>query len=144
MSYHVLDDILKRVSEERLVQLTNDADGDTIDEDVYAEARADADAEIDGYIGARYGLPLASTPALIKRLSITLTTYHLYRRRITDDDDFPGQVRKDYEDAIRALCRLSDGTVTLGTQPAPAQNPERVGQLESHTRVFSRSTLESF
>ena len=144
MSYHELDDLKPaRLSEAELVQLTNDtAGGTTIVTATYESARDDAEAEIDGYIGARYTLPLGSTPALIKRLSMIITIYHLYRRRFAEG--VPEGIRVDYKDAVRMLERLSDGTMTLGVQPAEAQNSERKAQTVSSAPVFSRSSLKDF
>lgn len=144
--YHAIADLYpSRLSEVQLIQLTNDeAGGDEIVEAVWSEKASEADAEIDGYLGARYALPLVTVPALVKRLSLTITIYLLYRRRYGADEDFPAMVRRDYEDAVKMLNRISDGTITLGVQPAAPVNSERAAKLESHDRIFSRTTLESY
>lgn len=144
MAYHVLADIYpSRLTEQELVQLTNDeVAGTTIVEATYEDCRADAEAEIDGYLGARYALPLTETPALVARLSITLTIYQLYRRRMAGG--VPEQIRDDYTDGVKLLRSLSDGTVTLGVQPAAGVNTERSAKLQSHTGRFSRDALKDF
>lgn len=144
MAYHTIDELQPaRLTEAELVQLTNDEVGaTTIDTDVYEGVRDDAEAEIDAYLGARYSLPLDSTPAVVKRLSITITVYYLYARRFAGG--VPEQIRKSYEDAVALLRRLSDGTATLGVQPAPTQNSERLAEVSGQTAVFTRTSLKSF
>lgn len=144
MAYHVLADLMPaRLTEAELVQLTNDdADASTVDEDVYAECRADAEAEIDGYLGARYSLPLASTPPLVKRLSITLTIFELFRRRFPEG--VPAGRQADADRAHKLLEQLSRGTVTLGEQPEAPVNSERKAQTSNEAATFTRDTLSGF
>lgn len=144
MAYHLYAEIVpSRLTEDEMVQLTNDTvGGEEVVTAVYEDMRADAEAEIDGYLGARYALPLSETPALVKRLSLTLTIHALYQRRFAEA--VPEGIRSSYTDAVRILNRLSDGTMTLGLQPAAAPNSERVAVVSTHDRVFSRSKLAGF
>lgn len=130
------------VEERHLVQLTQDAPGvDTVDTAVLAAVITAAEAEVDGYLGVRYALPLASVPAMVKALAARITVYRLHRRR-------PGTIgedlQKDYERACAQLDRIAAGTLALGPQPEPGENPERVIQSSYTTPVFGRTNLESF
>jgi phage gp36-like protein len=72
-------------------------------------ALADASAEIDGYLRARYTLPLASVPADLKRLACDIARYRLL-------DDAAGRdstARLAYEDAVKQLSAIRDGKSAL-------------------------------
>jgi phage gp36-like protein len=142
--YHELADLeASGVSEAQLVQLTNDDDdATTVDATRYEACRAEADAEVDGYIGARYALPLATNPIIIKRLSTDITVFRLFRRRF--QSGVPPQVQSDYERACKLLADIAKGTVTLGVQPAAAANSERTAQIVAGARTFSRDSLKDF
>lgn len=144
MAYHDLADLYpSRLTEAELIQLTNDeTGGESIVEAVYEERRGDAEAEIDSYLGVLYALPLAETPPLVKRLSITMTIHALYQRRFPDG--VPEGVRAAYTDAVALLRRLADGSATLGVQPRLAENSSRTAAVTSHTAVFSRRSLRGF
>ena len=105
-----------------------------------ARAMADADAEIDAYLAARYQLPLATVPTILARIACDIARYRLWAERASPE------VRQRYEDARRLLESLSKGQVTLGlpladAPPAPeAMAAARVGD----TPVFSRSGTGSY
>ena len=65
MTYASQQDLIDRFGETELKQLTDRDLDDAIDAVVVEQALADADKTIDAYIGRRYDLPLASTPALL-------------------------------------------------------------------------------
>ncbi|MBW7863059.1 MAG: DUF1320 domain-containing protein [Candidatus Hydrogenedentes bacterium] len=99
-----------------LVQLTDRANppSGTADQAVADKALADADAEIDVYVGAKYALPLPSAPDVLKRVSCDIARYRLYEDRATDE------VRRRYEDALGLLDRIARGAVSLGIAEPPA------------------------
>lgn len=133
-------DILERLPEETLIQLTEDAGAGTVDAAVVARAIEDADAEIDGYLGSRHQVPLSPVPALVRKISVELAVYHLFSRR----GGAPEEWRQRYEDNRRLLENVAKGLVTLGqSDPAgtPAPSP---AQVESQPRIFSRPGLEDF
>jgi len=137
MPYTTQAALIDRFGEEELLQLA-DRDGDgVIDTAVVDQAITDADAEIDGYLGAGgYTVPLDPAPTVIASLSADITRYRLH------DDLAPPAVRTRYEDARRMLEAIAAGRVSLGANDATgsAGSPE----FEAPGRVFSRSTLEDF
>lgn len=141
--YVDIADLVPALIEERIaIQLTNDeVDGDAVVESVITETIADAEAEVDGYLGTYYSLPLANVPRLVQQLAGRVTRYRLYSRR-------PGAVEewleKDYDAAIKMLDRIAKGTVTLGSQPEPAANEGRRVRTEGRTRVFGRDNLDGY
>lgn len=141
MTYAGLQDLVERFGERELAQLTDEAGGQAIDAATVARALADADAEIDGYLGARYALPLTQVPPLVLRLACDIARYRLY------DDGVPATVRQRYEDAVAVLRRIADGTVTLGV--GAAQTPPAAGagvavRTRSPERLFGDGLLERY
>ncbi len=130
------------LEERHLVQLTQDSAGsDVVNTTVLAAVIAAAEGEVDGYLGVRYQLPLASVPQLVKTLTARIVVYRLHRRR-------PGTIgedlEKDYQRAIKLLDRILEGTVTLGAQPEPGENPERIIQSSHEDPIFGRDNLGDF
>ena len=117
MGYCTLADLIAQYGEPMLIEATDrgtEATG-TVDETAIARAIASADALIDGALKVRYALPLASTPALVNDLSMTIALYRAHANVASE------KVRKDYEDAMRTLSQISAGAVRLdiaGVEPA--------------------------
>lgn len=75
--------------------------------DAVATAINDAAALIDGFISARYSLPLASTPEIIIRISCVIARRYLY------DDKPPETVIDDYSEALKSLADIKAGRLSL-------------------------------
>lgn len=118
MSYASAAELATRVGADRLIEITDrDANG-VGDDPMIDQALADADAEIDGYLAARYRLPLPTVPAVLVRIACDIALYRLLTlRRMGDIED----ARVRYEDARRLLESISRGLVSLGL---PADLPE--------------------
>ena len=141
MAYATQADMEERFGEKELLKLTDRSDTPTgeIDAVVVARTLSDAEAEINGYLAARYTLPLSSTPAVLKRLCCDIARYYLY------DDWANDQVRARFEDATKLLKLIAEGKVLLGTEPAAApQVRASEPQFTKSDRVFSRGSLEEF
>jgi phage gp36-like protein len=139
MAYCTQSDLLTMISQEELAELTADS-GDLPDAFVVQEAIAQADAEIDAYLGSRYALPLTPTPPRLKALAVDMAIYHLYSRRSV----VPAVRRDKYEAAVAFLKTVAAGTLGLeGSEEAPGATGE-VAALSSETRLFSRTTLKDW
>ena len=109
-------DLSRRYSEAEL-RHTSDAYGQAVDETRLVTALADASAEIDSYLQARYilplvgltGLPLA-TPAVLVRAACDIAIYRLQALRPADDIK---DARRRYDDVTRLLELLKTGGATL-------------------------------
>lgn len=133
MGYCTQVDMVNRFGAEELIQLTDRTNAGVIDTTVLDAAIADASAEMDGYLGGRYTLPLITVPVVLSRLCADMVRYYLY-------DDVPlDQVRQRYEDAIAFLRRVASGQVTLGlATDGKAATPSDGAEMQSGGRVFSR------
>jgi phage gp36-like protein len=136
--YCAQEDLLERISEALLIELSDDGETGQVDASVVARAIADADAEIDGYVGTRHQVPLSPVPALIRKVSVELAIYHLYSRRM----GAPEEWRQRYQDNVRLLRDVAAGKVSLGADDpssTPVAKPVLYG---GQARVFDRDTLE--
>lgn len=141
--YITQDDLLRVMSQNDLIQLTDDEGVGEADATVVANAIADAEGEFAGYAGKRFTLPVdltvhGSAAATIKRVISVLACYALWSRKARMSDG----VRQRYEDAITWLRDLSRGLVTLGATPEPTDsgNTGRV-QGGGETRRLTHETM---
>lgn len=153
MAYSTAAEIKHQLSEEIIIQLTDDehVEPETIDDanpDHAAmvtridEAIETADAEIDGYCATRYAVPFVTVPALINKLSVEIAIYYLYARRT-----IPEKIEARYDKVIARLKDIARGTFTLGTDPAPTGSTAAGGAESNKTtddRVFTRESLKGF
>lgn len=134
MPYATQADLETRFGSEELAQLTDRINGSVIDAAVVERALADAEAEIDGYLAARYQLPLVSVPAALAQIACDIARYNLWA------DGFTEPVRKRYEDAVIRLKSIARGDYKLD---AAAPLVEAIGSNEvsvsepSRPRVFN-------
>lgn len=139
--YASIDNLIALCGQDELVQLSDRADppAGVIDQAVLTEALISADAEIDGYVGAKYQLPLATTPALLTGLACDIARYRLYTAQVTDS------VRRRYEDAVKTLTNISKGVIALPVAPveggAAPTGLAGIIEIESEPRLFSRTSM---
>jgi phage gp36-like protein len=138
MAYCTLDDIKKQLPESVITSLTDDAMTGSVDEAVVAEAIADADAEIDAWVGGRYTLPFNPVPDVIRKVSTDIAIYNLFSRRDTD----PPEVRKDrYRNSIKLLENIAKGVVSIGAAEATAPAKASSASFTAPDRQFTREKL---
>lgn len=114
MPYAARQDLIDRFGETEIRQLTDKRDppAGAIDDTVLDQALADADGVIDSFIASRYTLPLASAPKILKRYAADVARFFLW------EDGASEVVRRAYEDALKFLKAVADGTVSLGLDSA--------------------------
>lgn len=133
MSYATQADIENRYGVDALLVVADRNDDQVIDTEIVTAALADASAEIDSYVGARYPLPLPMVPRVLSQLCVDIAFYKLS----ADADMATDERRLRYEDAINLLKRFSRGEVTLGL-PRPPQTTNGVAHIQSQPRRFKR------
>jgi phage gp36-like protein len=141
VTYATLDNLVQRYSARTLVQVTDRATPPTgqVDQAVVDRALADTDAMIDGYLSARYRLPMATVPPLLVDLAEVISIYKLYRDVPTE------KVKQDYRDALAMLGRIADGSVRLPIDgiDAPA-NVEGGVRVADRPKALSTDSLKGF
>lgn len=137
--YATQADLTQRMGVEELTQVADPQGAGVPDAAVVALALADAQAEVDGYLAARYQLPLAVVPGALVRLTVDVARYRLWRNGASDE------VRLRYDDAVKLLTHISKGVVALGlaqadTAPAPSLASFAAGPV----RVFGRDNTAGY
>ena len=140
MAYCTQDDIEKLIPAAELARLTTENEVEP-DAAVVAKCIADADAEIDGYLGIRYQVPLSPVPDLVKAISVDLAIYNLHKRRPLLP--MPETCRQSYADRIGFLKAVVAGNATVGASAAePPAVSQDVAEIGSSTRIFSADGLK--
>lgn len=143
MAYCSLDDIKEKISEERLIQLTDDAGAGVVDTACVARAIADAGAEIDAYCGSRYQVPLNPVPGIVRKFCVDIAIYSLLQRREGASEDR----QRDYKNAVAFLQNVASGKAGLGAQPEPAapdEDSNQVSIITSRTKIFDTDTMDKY
>lgn len=141
MSYASQAQLQERFGEKMLRDLTDRATppAGAIDAAVVNRALADSDAMIDGHLLGRYALPLASTPDLLRDLALTISIYKLHR--VVSDE----KIRLDYQDALKMLAAIANGTVRLSIAGAePEGSPAGTVQANAPERPMSGGAMDGF
>ncbi len=142
MSYCTQDDIEKFIPAESLASLTTENE-DEPDAAVVADCIARADAEIDGYLGIRYQVPVSPVPDLVKAMSVDLAIYNLHKRRPLMS--MPDICKMAYGDRIAFLKAVVAGNATIGASAAePPAVSQDVVEIGSSERIFSGDSLKGF
>jgi phage gp36-like protein len=141
MAYSTKSDILEQMDEDVLVQLTDDDDAGSVDDDKVTRAIADADALINGYCGNKYTVPFTTVPALVRKYSVDIAIYNLYGRR----KGAPEDIRNRYKDAIDFLKGVASGNNTLGEDdPEGTDSDAPEMYSENAERIFTRDKMKGF
>lgn len=144
MAYCTLNDLKEKISEEELIQLTDDEQTGLIVTSRTDRAIADADAEIDGYCAGRFSVPFDPVPPLMRKFSVDIAIYNLMQRREGADEER----EKDYKNAIRYLQDVAKGNASPGVQPPPdpPDDEDVTGgtQVSTRDKMFGPDTMEKY
>jgi phage gp36-like protein len=143
MPYSTVTDLLSRVNEATLVQLTDTANTGAVDAALAQNAIADADALINSLIAPVYQVPLASVPRVITDHSASIAVYKLHLFRSVD----PGVWKDAYQNAVAFLHAVAEGKVTLEgntVEPPPSANLSNALEFTAEPRNFSRTKLKGW
>jgi len=139
MPYCTKQDLIDRFGQQELIDLTDRANTELIDDNVINQAIADASAEMDGYLASRYSLPLATVPQTLKPLCCNIARYKLY------DEQASEQVTKRYDAAIKFLFSVSKGEISLGVDSLGAKaSSTDLADIQSAGSVFARDKSNGF
>ena len=142
MAYSDLAALQQRMPAQTLIDLTDDAGGGVVNEDVTGRAIADADTEIDSYLAGRYPVPVDPVPALLQRLSLDLSVESLYGRQPALD--MPEAVKTAAKNARALLARIEAKDAHLpGVAEAGASGTSSSGAMFiGDNRLFTRDSLK--
>lgn len=141
MPYTTLADLTARYGDRMLVALTDRGAMATgaIDTAVVDKAIADTDAVIEGYIGARYAIPVSPVPPILADIAGAIAIWKLH---IGGADP---KVEADYKEALRSLREIAAGVITLAAAGVAAAQKDATGvQLTDRERPFTADNLKGF
>jgi len=144
MPYCTLSDLQKKISNDLIIEMTDDVSAGTVDQTVIDAVILEADEQIDSFVGKVKTVPLSPVPGIIKNLSVTISIWKLFVRRGSPDEVREGE----YKDALMTLKNIADRKQTLGDDEASLANENTEGgPVSSKTecdRTFTKTTLEGF
>ncbi len=133
--YATRDDMVTRFGEREVIALTDRDYAGQINDTVLTEALVNATAEIDGYLGGRYPLPMATPPKILTGYACDIARYRMCGADAVETE----LIRDRYKDAIRFLELVAAGRVTLGGMPGGGPAPvDNTVQFTPGLRVFAR------
>ena len=141
MAYATQADLVpRRLTNQELVELTNDAGGATVDETVVSNILAEASGTVDSYCRLRYTVPLQNSEE-VKALTLDIALYRLFlrRRRV------PEEIKLAYDNAIAFLKDVAAGRAGLD-QPTGAAAQSSGGEVKE-TEIeekFSDTNLDGY
>lgn len=142
MAYCTLDDLRNAAPEQDFIDLTDFEGAGLASEPRMQAAIDDAEAEINGYLGTRYKLPLAQVPSLLKGACVDVALYLLYSRRQPEP---PEAVRTRYEDRMKFMKDVAAGKATLGISEEPDAPASTTGaEARMGKQKFTRESMEGF
>jgi phage gp36-like protein len=138
------------VNAELLDATLRDQDRSAFDPSAVAQADAvkarilelieEAQAIIDGYLGKRYNLPLATVPSLVGSWARAIVRYRLNKDRVGDERSDP--IVRDYATTIKFLQQVAAGYFSLGLQdPTTVAHTESAVLIDPGVKAFGRGVL---
>lgn len=119
--FATVEAMISKFGEKELIGLTdNEAPyRDMINLDKLNAAMQAANSEIEGYIAARYALPLQLVPPFLQSMGCDMARFHACTGAMSDNDP----IKTRYENAIKTLKEISKGVIALGSTPTGEAAP---------------------
>jgi len=113
--FATLDAMRNKFGERELIELTDIEKPytDAINETRLNAAMQQANSEIEGYIGARYALPLQTVPPFLQSIACDMARYHASTGAMSENDP----IKTRYDAALKTLKEISKGTIQIGGNP---------------------------
>jgi len=128
MAYCTLADIKLAINEDKLIELTDTIESDTVDSDKINRAIANADAEIDLWCRSKYTVPFTTIDNAIRKISVDIAIYNLFPR----SESIPEIHATLYTNAVERLKAIRDGELRLDV--------EEIGPAAHATEVMPEFT----
>lgn len=148
MTYCTLEEIKSLIPERQLVRLTVDEplEDSAIDEEIFKQCAEFSDSLIDGYVRAKYSLPLKYVPEFLVQIAKDITAYRLYLRR---PQEIPEHIKENYKTALDLLKSIKKGDILLESpseMPDDAQIPKPAPtfMVKSSPRIFTDQLLNRY
>lgn len=142
-TYATATDFKTLFPEEESVELTNLDNPSAIAaiDSRITTALADAQNEIDSYVGVVASLPLTTVPLVLRNAACRIARYRL------DSYNPREHVRRDYEDTVKWLEKIAEGKISLGVDAGGEEQPPEYGGGIAYAtagRVFTARSLSDY
>jgi phage gp36-like protein len=141
MPYSTISDLTGILPETELLQLADDTGTRDIH---HADVRttletaiAEADRDIDGYVGAVTATPLSPVPEMARRFSARMAIHNLFARR--PHLSIPDAVADRHKQILRTLERIAEGKIALGPRSEEQAKPGAV-EVVAPPKLFGSDT----
>lgn len=142
MAYATQQSMIVRFGESELIQVTDDESPQlgTINVAVLEKALNDASGMIDGYLAARYQVPVSPVPDLIELFTCDIARYFLHTK------EKPEAVEAGYKAARDMLRDIAAGKMQLDPAQPAAESPAIVGDVSAvgDPLVFTPTQLADY
>lgn len=141
MPYATQTQLIDRFGEQMIVRLTDRGQSATggVDQGTVTRALSDTDALIDGYLAARYTLPIVTVPAILTDLALVIAIYKLH---VYEPD---AKIVRDYRDAVDTLSRIASGLVRLDVAGVEPETTDGGGAVVTdRERPMTEDSLKGF
>lgn len=145
MAYTTQASLEERVGEAELVRLTDDANTGTVNTDVLDRIVAEGEAELLGYLGQRYTLPLALgnaiDAAVVRAHCADVIVYRLYIHR---DREATADLLSLYKAAVEWAKAIAAGSIGLLAETPVTSSPATGGKIivSSEEAVITRDSMQ--
>lgn len=136
MAYLTQTDLVRAIGADLVLRLLDDDNDGTADTSTVSDLIADADAEVNGYVGRVYSPTAlaADPPATLRRIAVDVAVQLAYLRRpelLNDKGETPWEAR--YRRALKKLeeIRKGDFRLDVGADPAVPANVRGAGLYTS-------------
>lgn len=141
MAFCSIEDITSTVTQDDVLQLTDDEDSGVINTSRVDEAIAKADGLILAFTGSN--IP-DHVPEIIRQISVELSIYHLYKRRFASN--MPESIDKGYSRSMDLLKQIQGGKISIGS--IEADQAVTSGQYQTNKtkpdRMFGSDVLAGY
>jgi phage gp36-like protein len=146
--YLTAQEFIDRYTQREALLLTAEGNSSTVDTVRLERGLADASSMVDGYLARRFQLPLMGVatlqpvvPDVIKRLTGDIARYLLTGTHVRETD----AIRNRYNDAIKQLDHIANGTVSMGVELVLMSSPSAptggASAVRSGGRAFGDDVL---
>jgi len=143
MAYCSRQDLVDRIGEDLLKDLTDRESTGAINEERATQAMEDASAEIDSYAQERYTVPLSPVTRMVQSVAVDIAIYRLFLGRGYDAASADGAWAAQYRNAVAWLKSLAKGEAAIGAA-SPAEQGGQPSAVIAPDRVFDRETMKGF
>lgn len=141
MPYCTLTDITSTVTEDDVLQLTDDEGNGVVNTARVDEAITKSDGLILAFTG---GIVPDPVPEIIRQISVELSIYHLYKRRFASN--MPESIDKGYARSIDLLKQIQSGKISIGLKEADhaVASGQYATNKTSDDRLFGKTKLAGY